>query len=110
MRGKPVQSVGKTLQIDSGEIVEVVLYGIAVTVWSIRDRRRSRYPSETIPMNDKRQQLLDSNQIQSALDVMQAYLAARKNPDGRTPMEVQTERDQERLRLIESELKPLLRD
>src|SRR5216684_2814433 len=61
-------------------------------------------------MTERRQQILDSNQIQSALEVMRAYLAAPKNPDGRTPMEVQTERDQQRVRLIESELKPLLKD
>lgn len=57
-----------------------------------------------------RQQLLDNNQIQRALEVVRAYLTAPKNPDGRTPMEVQTERDQQRVRLIESELKPLLKD
>jgi hypothetical protein len=61
-------------------------------------------------MIENRQQSLDSDQLQSALQLMHAYLAAPKNPDGRTPMEVQTERDQLRVRLIESELKPLLKD
>src|SRR5260370_35410175 len=61
-------------------------------------------------MTEQRQQFLDSNQIQSALEVVRAYLTAPKNPDGRTPMEVRRERDQQRVRLIESELKPLLRD
>jgi hypothetical protein len=61
-------------------------------------------------MTEQRQRILDSNQIQNALQVVRAYLTAPKNPDGRTPMEVQTERDQQRVRLIESELKPLLKD
>src|SRR5260370_17166421 len=61
-------------------------------------------------MTEQRQQFLDSNQIQSALEVVRAYLTAIKNPDGRTAMEVQTERDRERVRLIENELKPLLKD
>ena len=61
-------------------------------------------------MTQKSQQILDINQIQSALEVVRAYLTALKNPDGRTPIEVQTERDQQRVRLIEGELKPLLRD
>jgi hypothetical protein len=61
-------------------------------------------------MNEKRQQLLDSNQIQSALEAMRIFLAAPKNPDGRTPMEDDTELDQKRVRLIEAELKPLLKD
>ena len=41
---------------------------------------------------------------------MHAYLAAPKNPDGRTPIEVQTARDQQRARLIDGELKPLLQN
>jgi len=39
---------------------------------------------------------------------MNEYLAAPKNPDGRTPMEVQAERDRKREDLIDGELKPLL--
>ena len=54
------------------------------------------------------EQLLKSEQIQSALEVMHAYLTAPKNPDGRTPMKVQKERDDQRILLIENELKPLL--
>jgi hypothetical protein len=61
-------------------------------------------------MTEKRQQILDSNQIRAALEVVRAYLNAPKNPDGRTPMEVQAERDQKRAHLIEGELKPLLKD
>src|SRR5882762_4978453 len=61
-------------------------------------------------MTEQREQFLDNNQIQSALEVVRAYLTAPKNPDGRAPMEVQTERDQKRARLIDSELKPLLKD
>src|SRR5882762_5388597 len=57
-------------------------------------------------MIEPRQQLLDSNQIRSALELLRSYLTAPKNPDGRTPIEVQTGRDRERL--IEGELKPLL--
>ena len=41
-------------------------------------------------MTEKRQQILDNNQIQNALEIVRA-LTAPKNPDGRTPMEVQTE-------------------
>jgi len=54
------------------------------------------------------EQLLKPEQIQSALEVMHAYLTAPKNPDGRTPMKVQKERDDQRILLIENELKPLL--
>jgi hypothetical protein len=61
-------------------------------------------------MTEQRQRLLDTNQIQSALEVMRAYLAAPKNPDGQTLMEDGTELDQKRVHLIESELKPLLKD
>ncbi len=60
-------------------------------------------------MTEKRQQILDSSQIQSALEVMRAYLAAPTDADGRTPMEIETEMDQDRVRLIETELKPLIR-
>lgn len=61
-------------------------------------------------MTVQQEQLLKPEQIQSALEVMRAYLAAPKNPDGRTPMEVQTERDHQRVDLIESELKLLLQN
>jgi len=44
-------------------------------------------------MTERRQQFLDSNQIQSALEVMRAYVNAPKNSDGRTPMEIETEMD-----------------
>ena len=54
--------------------------------------------------------LLGQDQIKLASEVMQSYLDAPKNPDGRTPFEVQKERDVERARLIESELGPLVTD
>jgi len=61
-------------------------------------------------MSEKKQQLLNTIQIQSALAVMRAFLAAPKNPDGRSPVDDDTELDQKRIRLIETELKPLLND
>jgi hypothetical protein len=54
------------------------------------------------------QMQLSTEQVQRAVEVMQAYLAAPKNPDGRTPMEVQAERDRLRVSLIEGELIPLV--
>jgi hypothetical protein len=75
-----------------------------------RLRSRSRKLPEKIPMNEKLQQLLDTSQIQSALEAMRAFLAAPKSPDGRTPIDDDTELDQERVQLIETELKPLLKD
>src|SRR5437879_1611395 len=41
---------------------------------------------------------------------MRAYLAAPKNLDGRTPLEIQHERNQFRVKLIETDIKPLLKD
>lgn len=52
--------------------------------------------------------ILINEQRQRALEVMREYLAAPKNPDGRTPLEVQSERDQKREELIDTQLKPLL--
>ena len=52
--------------------------------------------------------LLTPEQIRRAVEVMQEYLAAPSNPDRRTPIEVQAQRDGERGQLIEHELKPLL--
>ena len=40
--------------------------------------------------------------------MMREYLAAPPNPSGLTPLQVQRERDQNRVQLIEKELKPLL--
>ncbi len=59
-------------------------------------------------MAEQPKHVLSNDQIQRAVAVMKDYLAAPKNPDGRTPMEVQTERDKHRVRLIDAELKPLL--
>jgi|HubBroStandDraft_6_1064221.scaffolds.fasta_scaffold10330_4 hypothetical protein len=61
-------------------------------------------------MNEKLRQLLDTSQIQSALEAMRAFLAAPKNPDGRTPVEDDLRLDKDRVQLIETELKPLLKD
>jgi hypothetical protein len=55
-------------------------------------------------------QSLGRDQIQRAVEVMQAYLAAPKNQDSRTPIEVETEGDQRRATLIDRELNPLVRD
>ncbi len=51
---------------------------------------------------------LTVQQKERALEVMREYLAAPPNPDGRTPREVQTERDESRVKHIEGELKPLV--
>ena len=55
-------------------------------------------------------ELLNADQIRRAVEVMRAYLAAPKNPDGPIPLEVQMGRDQFRVELIETELIPLLDD
>jgi hypothetical protein len=52
--------------------------------------------------------LLTQQQRDRAVEVMREYLAAPRNPDGRTPQVVQRERDERRTQLIESELKPLV--
>lgn len=51
--------------------------------------------------------LLSTEQIDQAIKVMREYLAA-KNPDGTTPLQVQTERDKRRIELIEGQLGELL--
>jgi hypothetical protein len=53
--------------------------------------------------------LLTPDQRRRACDAMRAYLSAPKNADGRTPHEVQTQRDVDRDRLNERELRPLTR-
>ena len=52
--------------------------------------------------------ILTAEQEQRALEIMREYLAAPKNPDGRTLETVQSERDQKRLGLIGSVLNPLV--
>jgi hypothetical protein len=52
--------------------------------------------------------LLAKEQKQRALELMREYLAAPRNPDGRKLQEVQAERDQKRLNLIQTVLGPLL--
>ncbi len=51
---------------------------------------------------------LSQDQKNRAAEVMREYLAAPTNPDGRTPRVVQQERDEERVKLIDGELKPLV--
>jgi hypothetical protein len=53
-------------------------------------------------------ELLTPEQIQLAVEVMQAYLAAPANPEGGTPIQVQSARDRQRADIIERELKPLV--
>jgi len=53
---------------------------------------------------------LTAEQRTRAVEAMRAYLSAPNNPDGRTPLETQRERDQRRAQLIDSELKPLVAD
>ena len=52
--------------------------------------------------------MLQPEQRRRAIEILREYLAAPPNLDGRTPMEVQAERDQRRVQLIETELKPLV--
>ena len=56
----------------------------------------------------QRQPELSAEQERRAVEVMHEYLNAPPNPDGRTPWEVQTARDEARRQLIAQELKPLL--
>src|SRR5207249_2751293 len=53
--------------------------------------------------------LLTQQQRDRAVEVMREYLAAPPNLDGRTPRVVQRERDEDRVRHIEGDLKPLLK-
>jgi hypothetical protein len=52
--------------------------------------------------------MLTPEQKYRAVEVMREYLAAPKNPDGRSPLETQAELDRNRVRLIDGELKPLV--
>jgi hypothetical protein len=54
--------------------------------------------------------LLNAQQEQRAVDVMREYLTAPRNPDGLTPREADGKLDQSRTKLIEQELRPLLKD
>lgn len=51
--------------------------------------------------------MLTKEQKDRAIQLMQEYLAA-KNPDGTTPLQVQSDRDQKRRGLIKQSLQPLL--
>lgn len=52
--------------------------------------------------------LLTQQQKERAVEAMRDYLAAPRNPDGRTPHDVQRERDGRRVEHIEGALKPLV--
>jgi hypothetical protein len=52
--------------------------------------------------------ILNEQQLKRAVEVMNEYLAAPRGPDGKTPAEVSSELDVNRVKLIEAELKPLL--
>lgn len=52
--------------------------------------------------------LLSQEQRERALEAMRAYMTAERDENGDTPVERQAKRDQERERLIEEKLKPLL--
>ncbi len=54
--------------------------------------------------------LLSEQQRIRAIEIMQEYLSAPRGPEGKTPVEDGAELDANRVRLIETELKPLLAD
>jgi hypothetical protein len=60
-------------------------------------------------MNEK-ELTLDEQQRMRAIEVVNQYLAAPPGPEGKTPVELEAEVDAARVKLIESELKPLLAD
>jgi hypothetical protein len=52
--------------------------------------------------------LLNEQQCKRAVEVMNEYLSAPPGPEGKTPAELSIKLDQQRVKLIETELKPLL--
>ena len=52
--------------------------------------------------------VLNQDQTQRALEAMREYLAAPRNSEGKTPQEVQAERDEKRQEVIDQKLKALL--
>ena len=54
--------------------------------------------------------IINEQQCKRAVEVMNEFLSAPGGPDGKTPMELDTELDTNRVKLIENELKPLLAD
>jgi hypothetical protein len=52
--------------------------------------------------------LLNEQQQQRAVDALREFLAAPSGPDGQTPFQAGQTCDQERVRIIEQDLKPLL--
>jgi hypothetical protein len=54
--------------------------------------------------------LLTDDQMAVATRLLQDYLAAPPNPDGRAPMHLQAERDDRRVVLIQEQLAPLLQE
>src|ERR1035437_5536267 len=53
---------------------------------------------------------INEQQRKRAVEVMNEFLSAPRGPDGKTPVELDTELDANRVKLIEKELKPLLAD
>jgi hypothetical protein len=53
---------------------------------------------------------INEQQSKRAVEVMNEFLSAPRGPDGKTPVELDTELDANRVKLIENELKPLLAD
>src|ERR1017187_6868742 len=51
---------------------------------------------------------INEQQRKRAVEVMNEFLSAPRGPDGKTPVELDTELDANRVKLIENELKPLL--
>src|ERR1017187_10115521 len=51
---------------------------------------------------------INEQQRKRAVEVMNEFLVAPRGPDGKTPVELDTELDTNRVKLIENELKPLL--
>ena len=54
--------------------------------------------------------IINEQQCKRAVEVMNEFLSAPDGPDGKTPVELDTELDTNRVKLIENELKPLLAD
>ena len=64
----------------------------------------------SLPLNRKAclMNILNEQQCKRAVEVLNEYLAAPRGPNGKTPVEISAELDQNRRKLIDNELKPLL--
>ena len=54
--------------------------------------------------------ILNEQQCKRAVELMHDYLSAPRGPEGKTPVEMDIELEQKRVKLIENELNPLLAD